>query len=231
VEADLFARNEQQQAVAIAQRVALGFAEYAGSKAVHGDLHGAVTPHPFDSHPPLPARLANVGETLASADVAQVLLAPTASSWASAILEAEAIEARLWGAYEERFAKAHDLALAYRYEPSNAAERQHVEKHFPPLTFEGKEAGLEVLLDFAQVSCTEWEEPVRLEQVKSATSAERLFKKYLDLKIEGGGLFKGTRSICLSKLQNGDEMLQAFGHYLGRHRAMEQHRKRSQQAA
>ncbi|AKJ05652.1 Zn-dependent protease with chaperone function [Archangium gephyra] len=231
VEADLFARGEQQQTVAIAERVALGFAQYAGSEAVHGDLNGSVTPHPFDSHPPLAARLENVGETLTPDDVVKVLLAPTSASWVSAILEAEAIEARLWGAYEARFAQAHDLVLAYRYVPSTEAERQHVEKHFPPLTFQGKEDTLEVRLDYAQVSCTEWEEPVRLEQVKSATTEERLFKKYLDLQLEGGGLFKGKRSICLSKLQNGDGMLQAFGHYLGRHRTMEEHRKNAQQAA
>ncbi|WNG50367.1 M48 family metalloprotease [Archangium minus] len=231
VEADLFAQSEQQQSVAIAQRVALGFAEYAGSEAVHGDLHGAVTPHPFDSHPPLAARLENVGQTLTPTDVVQVLLEPPTSSWVSAILEAEAIEARLWGAYEARFAAAHDLALAYRYVPSNEAERQHVEKHFPPLTFEGKEAGLEVHLDFAQVSYTEWEEPVRFEQVKSASTAERLFKKYLDLELQGGGVFKGKRSICLSKLRDADGLLSAFGNYLGRHKTMEEHRASSRQAA
>ncbi|OJT23575.1 peptidase M48 [Archangium sp. Cb G35] len=231
VETDLFARGEQQHTVAIAQRVAHGFAQYASSESVHGDLHGSVTPHPFDSHPPLAARLENVGETLSQDDVVKVLLEPTSVSWVSAILEAEAIEARLWGAYEERFSKAHDMVLAYRYVPSTEEERQHVEKHFPPLTFQGKEAGLEVRLDYAQVSCTEWEEPVRLEQVKSATTEERLFKKYLDLQLEGGGVFKGKRSICLSKLQDGDGMLQAFGHYLGRHKTMEEHRKNAQQAA
>jgi Zn-dependent protease with chaperone function len=224
VESALFARSEQHQTVAIAQRVALGFAEYAGSQAVHSDLYGAVTPHPFDSHPPLPARLENVGETLEPTDMVQVLLAPTSSSWVSAILEAEAIEARLWGAYEARFAEAHDLALAYRYEPSTEAERQHVEKHFPPLTFQGKEPSLEVRLDFAQVSCTEWEEPVPFAEVKSASTEDRLFKKYLDLQLTGGGLLKGKRSICLSKLQDADGMLRAFGHYLGRHKTMEEHR-------
>lgn len=106
-----------------------------------------------------------------------------------------------------------------------------MEKHFPPLTFEGKEDGLEVRMDFAQVSFTEWEEPVRFEQVKSASTEERLFKKYLDLQLEGGGLFKGKRSICLSKLRDADGMLNAFGNYLGRHRSMEEHRKQSQQAA
>ena len=231
VESRLFEGNEQHQSVAIAQRVALGFAEYAGSEAVHGDLHGSVTPHPFDSHPPLAARLENVGEVLEPDDVVRVLLEPTISSWASAILEAEAIEARLWGAYEARFAEAHDVMLAYRYVPSTEEERRHVEKHFPPLSFEGKEAGVEVRLDFAQVSCTEWEEPVLLAQVKSASAAERMFKKYLDLQLKDSGMFKGKRSICLSKLKDGDGMLRAFGQYLGRHRTMEEHQTRAKQAA
>ncbi|ATB29985.1 M48 family metallopeptidase [Melittangium boletus] len=231
VESRLFEGNEQHQDVAIAQRVALGFAEYAGSEAVHGDLHGSVTPHPFDSHPPLAARLENVGEVLEPDDVVRVLLAPTSASWVSAILEAEAIEARLWGAYEARFAEAHDLVLAYRYVPSTEEERRHVEKHFPPLSFEGKKAGLEVRLDFAQVSCTEWEEPVSLAQVKSASTEERMFKKYLDLQLKDAGLFKGKRSICLSKLQDGDGMLRAFGQYFGRHKTMEEHQASVREAA
>ncbi len=231
VEAELFSRSEQQRSVAIAERVALGFAQYAGSEAVHGDLNGAVTPHPFDSHPPLAARLENVGQALAPSDVVQVLLAPSASSWVSAILDAEAIEGRLWGAYEARFAAAHDVALAYRYVPSTEAERQHVEKHFPPLTFEGKEDGPEVHLDYAQVSCAEWEVPVRLEQVKSASTEERLFKKYLDLQLKDASLFKGKRSICLSKLQDADGLLEAFSTYLGRHRAMEEYQARPREAA
>jgi Zn-dependent protease with chaperone function len=231
VEADLFASREQQRNVAIAERVALGFARYAGSEAVHEDLNGSVTPHPFDSHPPLVARLENVGEKLTQDDVVRVLLAPSTSSWVSAILEADAIEARLWSAYEARFAQAHDLMLAYRYEPSTEAERQHVEKHFPPLTFAGKEDKLEVRLDYAQVSCTEWEEPMGLGQVKSASTEERLFKKYLDLTLKDGGLFNGKRSICLSKLQDGDGMLRAFGQYFGRHKAMEDYREQSRKAA
>lgn len=231
VEADLFSRSEQQQTVAIAERVAHGFVEYASSEAVHGDLNGSVTPHPFDSHPPLAARLENVGESLAPTDVVHLLLEPTRDSWVSTIQDADAIEARLWGAYEERFAQAHDLALAYRYVPNNEAERQHVEKHFPPLTFEGKEDGPSVSLDFAQVHCSEWEEPVHLGQVKSASTEDRMFKKYLDLQVEGRGLFKGKRSICLSKLQDADGLLRAFEHYLGRHRAMQAHQERSQQAA
>ena len=223
VELRLFEQGSRVESVALAQRVALGFAEYASSEAVHEQLHGAVTPHPFDSHPPLQARLENVGEALEPADVVRILLEPTGSSWVSAILEAEAIEARLWGAYEARFQQAHDVSLAYRYVPSTDEERRHVEKHFPPVAFEGKEPGYEVRLDYAQVSCTEWEEPLPLEQVASAATDERLFKKYLDLTLKGGGVFKGKRSVCLSKVADADGLLNAFGHYLGRHRTMEAH--------
>ncbi|RKG81692.1 peptidase M48, partial [Corallococcus exercitus] len=184
----------------------------------------------FDSHPPLSARMENVGVRLKPADMAQVLLEPVTSSWADAILEAEAIEARMWGAYEARFAQAHDLALAYRYEPSTDAERQHVEKHFPPLVFEGKESGFEVRMNYAEVSCTDWEQPVPFDRVATAATADRMFKKYLDLKVTGESRFKNGRSLCLSKLKDPDAALAAFGNYLGRHRAMKAHRSESQAA-
>lgn len=230
VEAKLFAQDEQHQSVAIAQRVAHGFSEYAQSEAVHDDLHRAVTPHPFDSHPPLGARMENVGVHLKPADMAQVLLEPVASSWVEAFVDAEAIESRLWGVYEERFSQAHDLALAYRYEPSTEEERQHVEKHFPPLTFEGKAAGHEVRLDYAQVSCSEWEQPIEFDRITSASTADRMFKKYLDLQVTGEGRFKGRRSICLSKLKDPEGALEAVGRYLGRHRFMKEHRSKSEAA-
>ncbi|WP_171818171.1 M48 family metallopeptidase [Pyxidicoccus fallax] len=231
VEEALFSQSQQHASVAIAQRVAMGFTDYARSETLHGDLYGTTTPHPFDSHPPLGARLENVGEKLGPDDVVHMLLEPTRDSWVSAILEADAIEARMWGDYESRFAQAHDVALAYRYVPSNDAEREHVEKYFPPLTFEGKEDGPVVELTYAQVNSTEWEAPVSLEDVKTASREERMFKKYLDLKVQGGGLFNGTRSICLNKVKDPDALLDAFARYLGRHRAMEQHRKETQEAA
>ncbi|WP_171410310.1 MULTISPECIES: M48 family metallopeptidase [Myxococcus] len=230
VEAKLFAQDEQHQTVAIADRVAHGFSAYAQSDAVHDDLQGAVTPHPFDSHPPLAARMENVGAHLKPEDMVRLLLEPVTSSWADTVQDADAIEARLWGAYEACFAQAHDLSLAYRYEPSTEAERAHVEKHFPPLVFEGKEAGFDVQMDYAQVRYGEWEAPILFEQIASATTADRMFKKYLDLEVPGEGRFKSRRSICLSKLREPDALLQAFERYLSRHRIMKEHRAGAQAA-
>lgn len=42
------------------------------------------------------------------------------------------------------------VAIFRRPELGFEAERAHVEKHFPPLVFAGKEDGLEVRLDYAQ---------------------------------------------------------------------------------
>ncbi|WP_434385225.1 M48 family metallopeptidase [Melittangium boletus] len=232
VESSLFEGNEQHQQVAIAERVALGFAEYAGSRTVHEDLYGSVTPHPFDSHPKLAARLENVGEKLEPDEVVKVLLTPGTDSWVSAILDAEAIEARLWGVYESRFSEAHDLMRAYRYVPSTPEEREHVEKHFPPLTFEAKEPGdPDVQLDFTGVNYSAWEEPVPFAQVKSVSTDERMFKKYLDIVLKDAGLFGGKRSICLSKMADGDALVNAYAQYLSRHRTMEAHQAQAQQAA
>ncbi|MCY0997607.1 M48 family metallopeptidase [Myxococcus sp. MISCRS1] len=231
VEAALFNRDEQHQSVAIAQRVAHGFAEYAQSEALQGDLNGSVTPHPFDSHPPLSARLENVGVKLSPEDMGQMLVEPVTSSWAEAFEDADGIEARLWRAYESRFSKAHDVALAYRYAPSNDEEREHVERYFPPMTFEAKEEGHEVRLSFAEVYCEEWAAPVHLDEVTTATTEDRMFKKYLDLLLNGTGATQGKVSICLNKLKDSEALLAAFGHYLGRHRASKDHQQSAERDA
>jgi Zn-dependent protease with chaperone function len=224
VEEALFGADRVHAEVGIALRVSSGFGDYARTEKLHFDLHDSVTPHPFDSHPPLRERLANVGCQLAAEDYASVLTVPVQSSWFEAIAEAPAIEARLWDAYEQRFAQAHDLALAYRYQPATDEERAHVEKHFPALTFEGKEPAQQAQLDFANIRYFEWEAPVGFDEIASASVEERMFKKYLDLKLKEGGVFKSKRSICLTKLADADGLLAAFNRYYGRHQVMLQNR-------
>ncbi len=51
------------------------------------------------------------------------------------------------------------------------------------------------------------------------------------MQLKDAALFKDKRSICLSKLQDPDGMLRAFGQYYGRHKAMEEYREQSRQAA
>ncbi len=227
VESELFATEERQSHLAISQRVAAGFTNYAQSKRVQSDLQGAVTPHPFDTHPPLGARLAHVGASFTAEELQALLVLERTSSWVAAIPTADAIESRMWSAYEARFSEAHELSLAYRYEPSTDEERQHVEKYFPPRNFAGKKPGYEVQMDFAQLSAPHWEAPVTFAEVGSASTNERVFKKYLDLLLLSGDVANCKRAICLNDLADPDGFLKAFELYYGRRKFMEQHRAES----
>jgi Zn-dependent protease with chaperone function len=217
VEEKLFEHDQLHAELGIAARVASGFDSYARTEALHFDLHESVTPHPFDSHPPLRERIASVGVKLEPAEYEKVLVEPVTSSWVDAIGDAAGIEGRLWTTYEQRFAEAHDLVLAYRYEPATPEEQAHVERHFPPVSFEGE---VSASMNFAELRYSEWERPIRFADIASASVDERMFKKYLDLKLHDASLFKGKYSVCLSKLADGDSLLACFGRYYGRHQMM-----------
>ncbi|HEY6877891.1 MAG TPA: M48 family metallopeptidase [Polyangiales bacterium] len=224
VEKDLFENDRQHAEIGIAQRVAAGFAGYATTEAVHFDLHEAITPHPFDSHPRLDERLRNVGAKLQREQYGEVLLAPAGSSWADTISRANDIERRLWTAYEQRFTAAHELALAYRYLPANDVERSHVERFFPTLTFEGKEQHPSVELSYERITYAEWESPLPLAEVASLAVEERLFVRYLDLKLKNAGLFGGKRSLRLGQIADPDALLEAVSRYVGRADAAQRER-------
>jgi Zn-dependent protease with chaperone function len=221
IEEFLFQQEVVNEELGIMARVTAGFADYAHTPRLAFDLHEAITPHPFDSHPPLRERLENVGATVAQDAYAEVLLAPVDESWAPAIVHAAAIEDRLWKAYESRFAAAHELDLAHRYEPSNEAERELVEKYFPPVCITAA-GGRELRMDFASVAWSDWDGPVRFEQIASATVIDRFYLwKHLELQLKEGPLFKRKRSIPLGKLGNdATTFLDAFARYKGRHEAM-----------
>lgn len=225
VEEALFEKDERHSELGIPQRVILGFAEYARTPKLRFDLHESVTPHPFDSHPPLRERVAHVGAELPEDAYEGVLLAPVESSWVAGNPDAEAMEQRLWAAYEERFAAAHEEVLAYRYGPTTPAERAHVEKHFPEVRVRSKDGSAELVVDYEKLVWPEWKEPVRFEQIARAQVEERLFKKYLELRLKEGGLLDRRRSICLSKLEKTpQEAIALFDRYYGRHQVMTRYR-------
>lgn len=220
VEEGLFEKDEAQNDLGIAQRVAVGFAGYVQTEALHFDLHGVVTPHPFDSHPPLSERIAHVGAQLDKSAYEAVLSTPVQGSWFDAIVSGGEIEARLWKAYEARFSAAHDLDLAYRYLPENDAERAHVEKYFPAISLSDKEGQPALHVNYETMHSTEWDAPLPFAEVVSASIEERMFRKFLDLKLKKGGLFKGKLSVPLSKLQDADGAVEVFNRYYGRHQIM-----------
>ena len=139
IEEDLFGRDQRQTGtLGIAGFIAQGLGRYAGSPDFVAAMQSGNVPHPFDSHPPMRERIERVGITLAERDYGAVVQQAPASTWVQEIPVAEAIEQRLWAAYESDFAENHERSLAYRYEPADAQERALVLQYFPDQVFEVK---------------------------------------------------------------------------------------------
>lgn len=137
VEQQLFEQDSRHDsALGIAGRVAAGLAPYATSSHFVDSMKTANVPHPFDSHPPMLERMRNVGHEVTELEYGPIVTSVPESGWVADISTAEAIETQLWGAYERQFSEAHETSLAYRYVPSNDAERAIVLRYFPNVTFE-----------------------------------------------------------------------------------------------
>lgn len=136
IENSLFEQNRQHEgALGIAGNIAAGLAPYASSAEFLTAMKSANVPHPFDTHPPLSERIANVGCRINAKDLGSIAGGAPAQSWLADIPVAPAIEQRLWADYEKQFASEHEKHLAYRYEPANEAERAVVLRYFPPVAF------------------------------------------------------------------------------------------------
>jgi Zn-dependent protease with chaperone function len=219
VEATLFSRDAGHDSLAIGSRVAAGFLEYARGPHLVSDLSAQSFPHPFDSHPPLGARLAALGVSLGSTDLANAVTATPAETWFTEVGEADRIEASLWHAYEARFQAAHEASLAYRYLPSTTEERAHVERFFPPVQLAGKSGQPSLAIDCLQLHYGEWATEVGWDAVTQISAADKTFGGkviVLQVRTPSGGCEK--RTIPIGKLaDDGDAVLQTVGRYYDRH--------------
>ena len=219
IEQELFTDNVKQEQVGIAGRVAAGFSSYATSSSLLGDLSGNRFPHPFDSHPSLDARLASVRAPLVPSHYAKLLTAPVNSSWLTDIDGAEDLEKQMWKTYEDRFAAAHEEALAWRYAPATEEERQIVEKHFPAARVETKSADGALEVNFARIHFSEWPSAIGYGDIKECSVRESFGRKFLTLKLTNGAK---NVEIPLHRFANADEAVALFERYNARHAYMTQ---------
>ncbi|WP_082565264.1 M48 family metalloprotease [Duganella sp. Root1480D1] len=214
IEEELFQRDDRHEGeIGIAAYVAQGLKPFANSERFQDAMQGASVPHPFDSHPKLSERMENVSSPIPSKLFGAVVASTVANSWHSEILTAEAIEARLWNAYESRFAKAHEHTLAYRYHPSNDAERAIVLKYFPPRDFGPIVVAYDGITVNADQSNFDWDQVTNMNyedgyggDVLTLTLADPHSGKTSSKKVKLPGL-KPQR----------DELKQALGMYKQRH--------------
>jgi Zn-dependent protease with chaperone function len=222
IERKLFEENQQHEgALGIANYVTAGLAPYAASSEFLEALRSANVPHPFDSHPPLPERMKNVGHQVDECDFGQIVTATPSHSWADEILTAQDIEQRLWQNYEGQFAVAHEVSLAHRYEPANETEEALVLKFFPPEVFELK-GGRSIQVTYAGLILPGQTEPISWDGVKDLKYEDGYFGDVLTIVRPHNSWGDGkTTKVKLPGIGNRRALLKlALGRYWQRHQIM-----------
>lgn len=220
IQSDLFGKEENVQTMDVFNRIEQGFPAFMNSCLSGNELADSGTPHPFDSHPPLAARLQNIGLDLSSVQSTLKSENPVpavADSWYSAIEGAAAYEAEQWKAFEDHFHKAHQESLAWRFKPEGETEIQHVMKYFPTVEFKTKDGHL-VTLDYAKLTAPDWDSPLLLATVTKCRLDDSfgMHKLVIDYQIEGQS--QKPRKINLKDFSDkGTQLLQTFNRYYGRH--------------
>ena len=194
-------------------RIAAGLAQHATSTGFLCDLDAATVPHPFDTHPSIADRLALLGSTLGADDCARLVAETPERTWADDIAGAQGIEAGLWAAFELRFSQAHERRLAYIYLPETDDERAHVERFFPPLTFQTKEGTVRISCDRIDLADGR---SIAFRLVEDLSISQEYVSKTLVLKVSSGAWV----AIKLKPFGDaGREFTEAAGHYWSRARS------------
>lgn len=221
IESELFEHRDQHTgALGIASAVDSGLAAYVHSPAFVEKISTVHVPHPFDSHPPLNERMQAVGAAIGEQDYAAVAVEVPATSWAGEIITADAIEGRLWSAYDQAFAAQHERTLAFRYQPANDAERALVLKYFPTREFALKnDAKVEVSYYGIRVTATG--EAIPWATVNEMSYKSGTFGDSLVLTVSGQDTKQTKTTVKLPGIGNSKDELQAvLGAYWQRHKIM-----------
>ena len=222
IEADLFQQQAQHTgALGIASAVDSGLATYVHSPAFMQQISNVHVPHPFDSHPPLNERMTAVNAPIGESDYAAVAVEVPTASWAGEINTADAIEGRLWGAYDQAFAAQHERMLAYRYQPANDIESALVLKYFPTQTFALKN-GATIEVSYAGIRTSANADNIPWGVVSSLKYKDGTFGHSLVVGLDERGQ-KRTIKIALPKIGKQEaEFKRMLGAYWQRHKIMVQ---------
>ena len=163
IQQKLFEQQRVLETTNIAGQIAEGFSTAAVRFAAEHDIGELKSSHPFDSHPPLAARLEAVGVPLSAETAASLLAAPGDGGWYRMIDKAEEIERQQWDDFEAKFRSFHEATLPYRFLPETDDERAIVDKAFPAVTVEGKAGSL--ALDYERLHFTTWTTPIEYREI------------------------------------------------------------------
>lgn len=220
VQKSLFEKEENVEAMDVSARIAQGFPGFMAGCVSDTKFAGAGTPHPFDTHPPLAGRLSNLGLEAEATLKTPVPLPALDDSWFPSIEGAAEIEAGQWKEFEDRFHKAHQETLAWRFKPEGETETAHVAKFFPALQFTTTK-GIAVTLDHQKVNFSDWDAPVAFADIAGCRMDEHLGTKRLVIDYyDAARTKKLNHKVPIKYFQANQEKLNfipSFEKYYGRH--------------
>ena len=211
VEENLFMEQEALQEANVSERIEAGFPAYAVSFLEDPAVEQMRTSHPFDSHPPLNMRLAELGAPLGSAETEAILAEPGDGRWFGYIQGAADLERQMWDTFEQQFQSIHKESLPYRFLPDTAEEQVVVEAAFPPITFQGEDGTL--TLDFEKMTFTGWTEPLVFPDITTMSLNDS--GQLIITRDSGSALKFKTTKFNLDR----QEILDAINKYYGRYLA------------
>lgn len=210
VERHLFDAEEVLESANISEQIDQGFRTFAMSFSTTENGIGELeTSHPFDSHPPISARMEAFGLELNREVIDEYLAGEGDGCWYGKIRNAEGLERSQWSDYERAFRNAHEQSLAYRYLPKTDEEAEVVLRTFPNIEALGKEGS--TLVTIFGVSHATWDGPLDWSQVHQCELDDNVLKIYTT---EGT-----TNRILLGRLQSHKpaEFLEIFQNYFARY--------------
>lgn len=221
VETALFNQQEQLDSADVGHQIERGFADYSLLFAGDPVISEMATAHPFDTHPPLVARLSALGLTLNADEARSILEIPGDGGWYDRIDNAHELEEQQWRTYEEKFKSAHQHSLPFRVLPATPAEQAIVETAFPAITFEGK--GGTTKLDFEKLEHPSWKDALYFREIaRCEFRNNRMLEIFFD---RNGARLSRDIDIKTFDKQPQQQLLAAFRQYYGRYLAAAEFQK------
>lgn len=206
----------------LAGRLEGGYAGFLSSFATKPSAENERVPHPFDTHPTLHNRLAQLGFEAAPALRDAQIQQPVADSWYSAILTAPAMEQRMWTERQTMLQSVHEQELAWRLLPVGEEETAHVVKHFPHAVFLHKD-GSDATLNFDRLQLPKWDGPILFKDITHLAMKNTWLGRRLTITHRPEGAPKPVKTKAYLMRFKGEKghLLDGFSMYYNRHKTAE----------
>jgi hypothetical protein len=221
-EQSIFDKQRVDRELNLPMQLEQGYPAFLSGFAAKGESVEERVPHPFDTHPTLNNRLAQLGFEAHSALHDPEIQQPAVNSWYHAIVSAGEVEHRLWSAQQEELQSLHSVSLAWRLMPTDEEQVKVVEEHFPAAIFRKKD-GTQATLEFDRIQLSGSSAPIFFEDIIQVVLNDSWRGKRLTLFHKQEGKPKSARTRFYPTLFKGEkgDLLAGFGAYFSRHKTAE----------